>query len=32
MGYDAKQIANAMVMLSQHGRCLLQKLRAEAER
>jgi len=32
MGYDARQIANAMVMLSQHGRCLLQKLRAEAEK
>ncbi len=32
MGYNAKEIANAMVMLSQHGRCLLQKLRAEAEK
>lgn len=32
MGYNAKEIANAMVMLSQHSRSLLQKLRAEAEK
>lgn len=32
MGYNAREIASAMVMLSQHGRCLLQKLRAEAEK
>ncbi|MGF6416741.1 hypothetical protein ABH900_000202 [Stenotrophomonas sp. AN71] len=32
MGYNPKQIAMAMIMLSQHGRCLLQELRAEAEK
>lgn len=32
MDYNPKQIAMAMVMLSQHGRCLLQELRAEAEK
>ncbi|KAG1223125.1 hypothetical protein G6F68_020433 [Rhizopus microsporus] len=32
MGYNPKQIATAMIMLSQHGRCLLQALREEAEK
>lgn len=32
MDYNPTQIAMAMVMLSQHGRCLLQELRAEAEK
>ncbi|MGG2101001.1 hypothetical protein [Stenotrophomonas sp. NRRL B-14846] len=32
MGYNPRQIANAMVMLSQHGRCLLRALREDAEK